>query len=114
MLKTIALMVAMTSVETVEPPTDAQVLRAMPRAPRGIPYLFEECRDNITIVKRPVGQVTVAMTFCPLREPKQVRITKWACEVHYAETMHVSFPFNVSMTKKRVQLVYIDKAELVR
>src|ERR1700676_3671142 len=34
-----------------DPPGDAEVLRAMPRVPRGVPYAFETFRDDIVIVK---------------------------------------------------------------
>src|SRR5262245_51799359 len=33
-----------------DPPDDARILRAMPRVARGVPYFYEEFRDNIQIV----------------------------------------------------------------
>ncbi len=35
-------------------PSDAEVLRAMPRVPRGVPYIYETFRDDIVIVKNRV------------------------------------------------------------
>ncbi len=34
-----------------DPPSDQEVLRAMPRVPRGVPYVYETFRDDIVIVK---------------------------------------------------------------
>src|SRR4051795_9589586 len=33
-----------------DPPDEARILRAMPHVPRGVPYFYEEFRDNIQIV----------------------------------------------------------------
>jgi hypothetical protein len=114
MLKTFALMIALGCMDVVEPPSDAEVLRALPRVKQSIPYIYEQCRDDITIVKTPVGHMTFPMRFCPATEPTQVTVTKWACEVYYAETTHIAFPASVSMTKKRVQVIYIEKARVAK
>ena len=49
-----------------DPPTEREVLRAMPRIVRGVPYFYEEHRDDIQIVTerlalRPFESVTIAM-----------------------------------------------------
>jgi len=114
MFKTIAMLVAMTSAEAIEPPSDAEVLRAMPRVTRPIPYIYEECRDDITIVKNCMSTETVAVKTLGNETTFKVMVTKWKCDVFYAETTHVSFPFSVSLTKNRAQVVYIEKATVVK
>src|SRR4051812_10520423 len=34
-----------------DPPSDREVLRALPQKIRGVPYVYEEFRDDMTIVK---------------------------------------------------------------
>src|SRR5947209_6232525 len=74
-----------------EPPSDREVLRALPPAPRGIPAVYECYRDDVVIVKtrlksEPAGTVFVGGLRLVLTEGH------WECSVYYTETMRAEFP----------------------
>ena len=114
MLATIVVMVA-TAGASATVPTDAEVLRAMPRASQGIPYVYEEFRDDVTITKSRVAEAKVGpRVFVPFVGPVQPASTNWECVLWYTETITSDFPFPVKVTKRRVQVLYIEKGELVK
>jgi hypothetical protein len=88
-------------------PTDAEVLRAMPRVTRVIPFVAEMFRDDIVIVKNRLKSGPAEVTVLGLSLP--VVSTHWECSVYYTETVASEFPFPVKLSKPRVQVVYIDK-----
>ena len=47
-------------------PSDQEVLRAMPRVPRGVPYIYETFRDDIVIVKNRLVDKIDPPRFFPL------------------------------------------------
>lgn len=95
-----------------DPPDQAAILRAMPRVARGVPYIYEEFRDNIQIVtERMVDRIDPAR-FYPLIGPAQLHHCHWKCTVYYDETVESSYPFPVQIKRPRVEVVYIDKDHL--
>jgi hypothetical protein len=98
-----------------EPPTDADILRALPGVARGVPFVFEQFRDDITIVKNQLGRPKVGpVRFYPIIGKAALVETNWECVTYYTETIQSAFPFPVELKKNRVQVVYIEKAELKR
>jgi hypothetical protein len=93
-------------------PSDAEVLRAMPRVPRGIPYGYETFRDDIVIVKNRLVDKIDPPRFFPLVGPAQLHHCHWECIVYYTETCQSDYPFPVKVRKQRVQVIYIDKDHL--
>src|SRR5262245_40800228 len=92
------------------PPTDGEIDRALPPVARGVPFVFEEYRDDITIVKNQLGKPTVGpVRFYPIIGPAVLVESKWECATYYTETIQTAFPFPTELKKKRVQMVYIDK-----
>ncbi len=94
-------------------PSEQEVLRAMPNVVRGVPFYYEEFRDEIEIVSengwwtrsirrdssrwsaRP--NYTIATGSAPSTTPRPCRSSQ---------------PFPVKVKKRRVQVVYIDKDHL--
>jgi hypothetical protein len=95
-----------------DPPCDAEVLRAMPRVPRGVPYAYETFRDDIVIVKNRLVDKIDPPRFFPLVGPAQLHHCHWECIVYYTETVQSDYPFPVKCVKQRVQVIYIDKDHL--
>jgi hypothetical protein len=93
-------------------PSDAEVLRAMPRVPRGIPYVYEQFRDNIVIVKNRLVDKIDPPRFFPLVGPAQLHHCHWECVIYYDELVQSDYPFPVYVKKPRVQVIYIDKDHL--
>jgi hypothetical protein len=95
-----------------DPPSDAEVLRAMPRVARGVPYIYEEFRDDIVIVKNRLVDKIDPPRFFPLVGPAQLHHCHWECVIYYTETIQSDYPFPQYTKKNRVQVMYIDKDHL--
>lgn len=95
-----------------DPPSDREVLRLMPRVKRGIPFVYEEFRDDVQIVKNRLVDKIDPPRFFPLIGMAQLHHCHWECVVYYTETVQSSYPFPTYIKKKRVQVVYIDKDHL--
>lgn len=114
MLATIVVLVA-TAGMNASAPTEAEVLRAMPQVARGVPHVFEEFRDDMTITRTRLGEAKVGpRVFVPFLGPVQPVTTNWECVAWYTQTITSDFPFPVKVTKRRVQVVYIEKGELAK
>lgn len=95
-----------------DPPSDAEVLRAMPRVPRGVPYIYETFRDDIVIVKSRLVDKIDPPRFFPLVGPAQLHHCHWECVIYYNELVQSDYPFPVYVRKPRVQVIYVDKDHL--
>jgi hypothetical protein len=95
-----------------DPPSEQEILRAMPRVTRGVPYAYEEFRDDIQIVTERLVDKIDPPRFFPLVGPAQLHHCHWKCTIYYRETVQTSYPFPVKVVKNRVEVVYIDKDHL--
>lgn len=95
-----------------DPPDEAAVLRAMPRVTRGIPYVFEEFRDNIQVVNERLVDKIDPPRFFPLVGPAQLHHCHWKCTVYYTETIQSDYPFPFHCKRPRAEVLYIDKDHL--
>jgi RNA polymerase sigma factor (sigma-70 family) len=91
-----------------DPPTDAEILRVMPKA-AGAPPGF---RDNIVIVKEKLIDRLDPPRELPLVGPARLRHRHWQCTVYYTETEER--PGQGRVVTPRVQVVYLDQDMLVR
>jgi hypothetical protein len=91
-----------------DPPDDARVLRAMPKVVRGVPYFYEEFRDDIQIVKELIVDKIDPPRFFPLVGPARLHHCHWKCTIYYTETIESSYPFPFRCVKPAVEVVYID------
>lgn len=95
-----------------DPPTEREVLRALPKVTRGVPYYYEEFRDNIEIVSERLVDRIDPPRFFPLVGPAQLHHCHWKCSVFWTETIQSDQAFPVKLTKRRVEVIYIDKDHL--
>jgi hypothetical protein len=95
-----------------DPPSEAQIIRTMPRVKRGVPYICEEFRDDYQfVVERLVDQIDPPR-FYPLVGPAQLHHCHYKCTIYFTETIESNYPFPVRLRKRRVEVVYIDKDHL--
>src|SRR5262249_31015153 len=94
-------------------PSDAEVLRALPRVKRGAPGVYEEFRDNVQIVTELLVDKVDPPRFFPLVGPAQLHHCHWKCTVYYTETVESGYPFPFRCVKPRVEVVYIDRDQLL-
>ena len=102
MLVAIAMLVATAGMGAQNPPSDAEVLRAIPQATRGLPFVVGEFRDDVVIVKTLLKQKATG----PMVE------SHWECAAYYTRTVQLGFPLSATLKKSCVQVVYIDKHAL--
>ncbi len=95
-----------------DPPTEQQILRVMPRVTRGVPYVYEEFRDDYRFVVERIKDTIDPPRFYPLIGPARLHHCHYKCTVYYAETVESAYPFPFRCKKNRVQVVYIDKDHL--
>ncbi|MCI0463670.1 MAG: hypothetical protein L0Z62_42590 [Gemmataceae bacterium] len=95
-----------------DPPDRATIMRAMPRVARGIPYIYEEFREDMDFtIERLVDKVDPPRFF-PLIGPAQLHHCHYKCTVYYTETRESGYPFPFQVRKRRVETVYIDRDHL--
>lgn len=93
-------------------PDDAEVLRALKPVARGIPFYYEEFRDDVNVIKERLLDKIDPPRFFPLVGPAQLHHSHWKCIVSYTERFETRYPFPLSTTRPRKQVVYIDKDHL--
>jgi hypothetical protein len=91
-----------------EPPSDAAVVRALPRVEHGVLFVYQESRDNFVIVKNHLSRCTVPV---PLFVGGSVNMLKdrWECVAYYERVIESDFPFPLQIRKQAVSVVYIDQ-----
>lgn len=96
-----------------DPPTDAEVMRVFnERQVRGVPYLYEEFQDDLTIVKNLVVDKIDPPRFFPLVGMAQLHHCHWECGVYYNDLKQSSYPYPTHIRKPKVEVIYIDKDHL--
>jgi hypothetical protein len=89
-------------------PDDARVLRALDHVARGVPYFYEEFRDNVEVVKERIKDTIDPPRFFPLIGPAQLHHCHWKCTITYDETVESGYPFPFRCRRPRVKVIYID------
>lgn len=95
-----------------DPPSDREVLRSLPKGIRGVPYVYEEFRDDIVIVKNRIVDKIDPPRFFPLVGMARLHHCHWECAVYYTETIQSAYPFPTYLKKQKTQVVMIDKDHL--
>ncbi|MCS7166627.1 MAG: hypothetical protein RMI91_06505 [Gemmatales bacterium] len=95
-----------------DPPQDEEIIRALPKVIRGIPYILEEFRDIQDIRKELIVDQIDPCRFYPLVGPAQLHHCHYKCTVYYKQIIQSSYPFPFKIVEDRVEVVYIDKDHL--
>lgn len=95
-----------------DPPTEREILRAMPRVLRGVPFILEEFRDDIRIVSERIVDRIDPPRFFPLVGLAQLHHCHWKCTIYFTQTYQEDYPMPVKIKKRRIEVIYIDKDHL--
>ncbi len=95
-----------------DPPDDAAILRALKPVARGVPYVYEEFREDIEVAKEKLVDKIDPPRFFPLVGWAQLHHCHYKCTVFYTETKQSGYPFGFYVHKPQVEVVYIDKDHL--
>ena len=88
-----------------DPPTDREVLRAMPAKMREI---ASRSGDAKIVKKRLVDRIDPPRFF-PLVGIARLHHRHWECTVHFVEKVTADDPFPAQFDKQRTEVIYIDK-----
>jgi hypothetical protein len=95
-----------------EPPELPEILRALPSAPRGLPYIYDVAREDVEVrTEKLVDQVDPPCYF-PLIGFAQLHHCHWKCTVTFTERIDASFPSPFQIKRRRSEIVYIDKDQI--
>jgi hypothetical protein len=95
-----------------DPPDDAQILRAIKQVAHGVPYIYEEFREDIQIVTERLVDKIDPPRFFPLVGWAQLHHCHYKCTVFFTETRQSGYPFPFYFRRPRAEVVYIDKDHL--
>jgi hypothetical protein len=95
-----------------DPPDESAVLRAMPHVARGVPYFYEEFRDDVVIIPERIKDTIDPPRFFPLIGPARLHHCHWKVTIYYTETIESGYPIPFYCKRPRVQVIYIDKDHL--
>jgi hypothetical protein len=93
----------------VDPPTDEEVLRVMPREPQALPGFFETGREDIAIVKNKLVDEKCPFWYLPLIGVVQLHLCRWEYVVYYTEIIQFDFPISCKLVKQRNKTGYLNK-----
>ena len=94
-------------------PTDAEILSELTRRKVVTKEAFSVNREDIIIVKNMLCAKLDPVRNFPLVGNARIRHRHWECTVYYTEIVERNGPNSVSEKKLRVQVIYIDKDNLV-
>jgi hypothetical protein len=95
-----------------DPPDDAQVIRAIRPINCGVPYVYEEFRDDIQVITERLVDRIDPPRFFPLIGWARLHHCHYKCTVFFTETVQSDYPFPYKVVKPRQEVVYIDKDHL--
>jgi Bacterial type II and III secretion system protein len=94
------------------PPSNEEILRALPTLAPGIPYVYEQYRDDMNFTVEKLVDRVDEPRFFPLIGPAQLHHCHWKCTVYFTEVIEITHPFPFTSKKRRAEVVYIDKDQL--
>lgn len=99
----------------VDPPSEDQVIRALPDDPAGGFAFFQETQmNNVRIVVEPMVDRLDDCKMYPLVGPCRLHHCHYKCTVYYDKTIRSYWPIPFTFTDQTEEVVYIDKDHLIR
>jgi len=99
----------------MDPPSDDEVMRAMPdETGGGWPFLAETSRNNVSIVVEPIVDRIDECRFYPLVGPARLHHCHYKCTVYYDKVIRSDWPVPFRHEDESIQVVYIDHDHLIR
>jgi hypothetical protein len=99
--------------EDFQSPPVAEVLRALPPVPRGVPGIFEVFRDDVRVVAERLDRRVDEPRFFPLVGEAKLHHDHWKCTASYSETVETGYPFPARTKRSHTEVIYVDKDYLV-
>ncbi len=101
----------------VDPPSEDQVIRAMPRSHTGaggVAFFQETSMNNVRIVVEPLVDRLDDCKVYPLVGPCRLHHCHYKCTVYFDKTIRAYWPIPFTHVDQSVEVLYIDKDHLIR
>lgn len=98
----------------LDPPSEADVWRKVPKFRDGSPPFYETQRNNARFLIEKIGEKVDPCKVFPLAGPCQLVHCHYKCTVYFDELYWSDYPIPFNHRKARVEVVYIDKDHLRR
>ena len=99
----------------VDPPSEDQVIRAMPETGAGgVAFFQETSMNNVKIVVEPLVDRLDDCKVYPLFGPCRQHHCHYKCTMYYDKTIRAYWPIPFTHVDQSVEVVYIDKDHLIR
>lgn len=99
----------------VDPPSDDQVMRALPdEVSGGFAFLQETQRNNVRIVTELIVDRLDECKVYPLVGPARLHHCHYKCTIYYDKTIRSYWPIPFTHVDQSEEVVYIDKDHLIR
>ena len=96
----------------LDPPSDDEVMHALEKArpiQGGIPFLWEEQRNDVRIIKEKIADYVDPPRFYPLIGPAQLHHAHYKCTVYFEELSIVGYPVPHTLhDREAIEVIYID------
>jgi hypothetical protein len=96
----------------LDPPSDDEIMQALERArpiAGGVPFIYEQHRNNVRIVKEKIADYVDPPRFVPLIGPAQLHHAHYKCTIYYTHITNVGWPIpHRLVNEEAVEVVYID------
>ena len=95
----------------LDEPSDDEVMRAMAKArplEGNVPFLYEQQRNNVRIVKEKIADYIDPPRFIPLIGPAQLHHAHYKCTIYFEEVTNVGWPIpHRLIDEDAVEVIYI-------
>ncbi len=98
----------------LDPPSEADVWRKVPKFRNGCPPFYETQRNNVRILIEKIGEKIDPCKVYPLAGPCQLVHCHYKCTVYYDELYWSDYPIPFNHVDHKVEVVYFDKDHLRR
>lgn len=93
-------------------PSEEEIVRALPRVKRGVPFIIEEFRDDFEFDIQKVVDTLDNCTYFPLVGPAQLHHCHFVVTVRWKERLKSDQPFPFWVENDRTEVLQMDKDHL--
>jgi beta-lactamase regulating signal transducer with metallopeptidase domain len=98
----------------LDPPSEAEVLAKLPKAPKDRAAFYDVKRNNVRIMIEQIAAKADPVKVYPLAGACQLIHCHYKCTVYYDEVYDSAYPIPFHHVDHKVEVVYIDKDHLRR
>lgn len=95
--------------QALDPPTEAEIMAALPSVEGGLPFLDEVQRNNVRMTVELIADYTDAPRFYPPIGWAQLHHAHYKCTIYFTEVTRVGWPLpHTTVDEDNSEVIYID------